>query len=69
MGYAPKTSSEINLHRVERMVKKVKTTNLTVSEGEELERRFNRLKKDNEGMYIDLRHQYDSINQAKSMSY
>ena len=65
MAYKPRTSSEINLHRIEVNLKKIKNGTISVQEAA-LNKRFERLRKDNIGMYEDLYPKYIQIVKNKN---
>jgi hypothetical protein len=66
--YQPRTSSEINIHRIQTALKKIKNRTLTVQEAS-LDKRFQRLKKVNPYMYEELYQEYINIVKANSFSY
>lgn len=66
MGYKPQTSAEINLFRIERTLKKLQRGDITV-QACNLNSRFDRLLKDNEGMHDELYPKYVEIVRSKSM--
>jgi hypothetical protein len=59
MSFRPRTSREINLHRIEVLLKKVESLKMSKQEAsKELNQRFKRLQEDNIGMYDDLYPKY-----------
>jgi hypothetical protein len=59
MNFKPRTSREINQHRIEVLLKKVKKGVMSKQEAsQELNERFRRLMKDNIGMYEELHPKY-----------
>jgi len=65
MGYKPRTSSEINQFHIERTLKKLQRGEITVQNCD-LNKRFERLKRDNEPWYDDLYPKYISIVKKKN---
>lgn len=57
MGFRPRTSSEWNIFHIEKLLKKLKNKTITLKEAG-LNKRFDRLKKDNAWMYLDLYPEY-----------
>lgn len=66
MNFRPRTSSEINIFRIERNLKKLKDRTITVQEAG-LNKRFDRLKRDNPWMWDDLYPRYVEIVRSISM--
>jgi hypothetical protein len=66
MGYTPRTSSEINQFHIERTLKKLQRNEIRVQDAD-LNKRFDRLKKDNEWMHEELYAKYVEIVRSKSM--
>jgi hypothetical protein len=67
MAYKPRTSSEINIHKIEVAFKKLnKGVVLPRDVATELNKRFDRLEKDNIGMYEDLYPKYIQIMRSNS---
>ena len=59
MGYKPKTSQEINLHKIETTLKKVKQKKIPkIDAAKILNKRFVRLESENIGMYEELYPKY-----------
>jgi hypothetical protein len=59
MNYKPRTSREINQHRIEMLLKSVKKGNRSKEEAaQELNERFERLQGENIGMYEELHPKY-----------
>jgi len=62
MEYKPRTSLELNIFHIERILKNMKRgETLTQKEYEALKNRFNRLKKQSEAWYEDLADKYKKI--------
>jgi hypothetical protein len=57
MNYKPRTSSEWNLFHIEKNLKKLKKRTISLSEAD-LNKRFDRLRKDNPMMWEDLYPEY-----------
>lgn len=69
MGFKPRTSAEINQFHIEKTLKKLDRGEITVQECR-LNKRFDRLKIDNEPWYDDLYVKYVAIVRKKSrLSY
>lgn len=63
--YRPKTSSEINQFHIEKTLKKLKRGEIRVQDCD-LNRRFDRLKRDNKAWYDELYPKYISIVREKN---
>jgi len=68
MAHKPHTSAEINQNHIERTLKKLEKGQITVQECN-LNKRFDRLKKDSEPWYDELYGKYVAIVRKKSMAY
>ena len=66
MGFKPRTSAEINQFHIEKTLKKLQRGEITVQECN-LNKRFDRLKKDSEPWYDELYAKYVAIVRKKSM--
>lgn len=66
MSYKPRTSAELNQFHIERGLLKLKRKQITVQECD-LNRRFDRLKRDNVGMWEELYPKYVEIVRKKAL--
>ena len=66
MGYGPKSSSELNQFHIERTLKKLQRNEIRVQDCN-LNKRFDRLKRDSEAWYDELYPKYVAIVREKSM--
>lgn len=66
MGYKPRTSLEINLFHIERILKKLEKNQITIQECG-LNKRFEKLKKQSEPWYDDLYPKYVELVRKKSL--
>jgi hypothetical protein len=65
MSFSPKTSREINIHRIKVMLKKVKKQEVTKQEvSADLNQRFRRLQQDDELTYDELYPKYIKLFKA-----
>jgi hypothetical protein len=59
MAYQPRTSNEINIHKIDTLMKKVRKGSMAKTEAtKELNQRFTRLQGENIGMYEEMYPKY-----------
>jgi hypothetical protein len=68
MSFKPKTSAEINLHRIKTILKKIERNEISV-QGCGLNKWLERLKIENELDYEEMNAKYISLAKDNSMSY
>lgn len=66
MSYKPRTSAELNQYHIEKTLKKLKNGGVSIQECG-LNRRFDRLREQNIGMWEELYPKYISIVREKSL--
>jgi hypothetical protein len=66
MGFKPRTSAEFNQNHIEKTLKKLQRGEITVQDCN-LNKRFERLRRDSEPWYDELYSKYVEIVRSKSM--
>lgn len=66
MGYKPRTSLELNIFHIEKTLKKLEKNQITIQECG-LNKRFDKLKRQNESWYDELYPKYVELVRKKSL--